>query len=81
MNNKNIIILSSGDGSNLQCIIDILHNKNSITIAAIFSDQASRSINRGLKHNINSIYLPKDPNISRASYDHKLSFPHSFTYP
>ncbi len=76
MANKSIfklVILSSGYGSNLQAIIDQLHNEDGIEISAIISDKASESITRALNHNIPCLYLPRQKKQTREAYDQLLS--------
>ncbi|WP_192483232.1 MULTISPECIES: phosphoribosylglycinamide formyltransferase [Cysteiniphilum] len=76
MANKSIfklVVLSSGYGSNLQAIIDQLHNEDDIKISAIISDKVSESITRALNHNIPCLYLPKQQYQTREEYDQLLS--------
>ncbi len=74
MNNANIkkmVILCSGEGSNLQAIIDYFNGHSDIQIACIISDKPSKSLERGIAHSIPTLYLPK-LNRSRESYDQAL---------
>lgn len=68
-----LVILSSGYGSNLQAIIDKLHERHGIQIKAIVSDKPSRSIQRALNHNIACLFLPKDNFQDRNLYDKSLA--------
>lgn len=68
-----LVVLSSGYGSNLQAIIDQLHNEGGIEISAIISDKVSESITRALNHNIPCLYLPKQKQQTREEYDQLLS--------
>ena len=68
-----IVILSSGFGSNLQSIINQLHEVGGIRVEAIISDNASRSVKRGLENKINTIYLPCNSLLSKEQYDERLA--------
>ena len=73
MLNHRIVVLSSGFGSNLQAIIDQVHGINGFSIEAIISDKPSQSVQRGINHEINTIYLPCRHVMSKLEYDCKLA--------
>ena len=71
---KRLIILSSGLGSNLQSIINTVHNHNNIIISAVVSDHPSISIKRAIKANIPCFFLPANQkNQSNIHYDQILN--------
>ena len=73
---KRLVILVSGNGTNLQCVIDAVEsNLIDAKIAAIICNKKNAyAIDRGKRHNILTIYAPyiKD-NITRLDYDNNLS--------
>ena len=73
---KSIIVLASGFGSNLQQIINSINDgylKN-VYIKLIICNKDCQSINRGIKNNINTIFLKWNrKKQSRDSYDIDLA--------
>ncbi|PCI73313.1 MAG: phosphoribosylglycinamide formyltransferase [Gammaproteobacteria bacterium] len=72
---KNIVVLVSGNGSNLQAIIDSLEGKVELgSVIAVISNNASAfGLERAKKHSIDAIFInPKDFN-SRERFDQKLA--------
>ena len=68
-NVKNLVVLSSGVGSNLQAIIDALHNQDNIVITAVISDKPSPSLQRAIKADIPCLFLPQQKKQSHDDYD------------
>jgi len=72
---KNIVVLVSGNGSNLQAIIEYLkYNKEIGVVSAVISNKASAfALERAKAHSIDAIFVdPKDFN-TREDYDLKLA--------
>jgi len=72
---KNIVVLVSGNGSNLQAIIDSLEGKVELgSVIAVISNNASAfGLERAKKHSIDSVFInPKDFD-SRKMFDQKLA--------
>ncbi|PHS19804.1 MAG: phosphoribosylglycinamide formyltransferase [Kangiella sp.] len=72
---KNIVVLVSGNGSNLQAIIDSLEGKVELgSVIAVISNNASAfGLERAKKHSIDAIFInPKDFE-SRERFDQKLA--------
>ena len=69
-----IVVLSSGNGSNLQEIIGKLHDdeKVNINIKAVISDKSSFSLIRAQNAKITSIFFPKKRQQSTIQYDQSL---------
>ena len=73
---KRLVILVSGNGTNLQCVIDAVEsNLIDAKIAAIICNKKNAyAIERGKRHNILTIYAPYiQDNITRLDYDNNLS--------
>jgi phosphoribosylglycinamide formyltransferase-1 len=72
---KNIVVLVSGNGSNLQAIIEYLESNKKIGyVSAVISNKASAfALDRAKKHSIDAIFI--DPKIfeTREDYDHELA--------
>lgn len=64
----NIVVLSSGYGSNLQALIDQIHLKDNIIIQAIICDKDALSLTRGIRANIPTFFLPSKP-LNSMNYD------------
>lgn len=73
---KNLVILISGNGSNLQCVIDAI-NEGQIdyNISLVISNcKNAYGLERAKKANISSLYLPfRRKEEERKDYDEKLS--------
>ena len=69
---KHLVIFSSGEGSNLEAIINYFRSHLVISIACIISDKNSKSLKRGANHSIPTLYLPSI-NHSRETYDKLLT--------
>lgn len=69
---KRLVVLSSGIGSNLQAMIDTLHDQDGITIAAVVSDKPSPSLKRAIKADIPCLFLPQQKKQSNTDYDNLL---------
>ena len=69
-----IVILISGNGSNLQAIIEaIAANKTQATIKAVISNNATAyGLIRAQRHAIPTHIIANDPSLSREQYDDKL---------
>ena len=75
MKKKNLVIFVSGNGTNLQHIIDCVENKSlNVNIKAIISNKKNAyAIQRGIKHKIPVIYKPFiSSKIDRETYDTEL---------
>ena len=70
-----ICVLVSGNGSNLQSIIDhIEQGRIKVQIACVISDQpAAYAIQRARQHDIQHAVLSPDQGETRENYDHRLS--------
>ena len=79
MFNFKIIVLISGNGTNLQCLIDNYHNipsKNIKIVSVISNKKNAYGLIRASNSNIPTYYCPflkKTKNESRIEYDAKLS--------
>ena len=75
MNRSNIVVLISGNGSNLQAIIDACKaGKIQAEISAVLSDREDAyGLVRARKHGIHTIYLKKFKTELREEYDSKLA--------
>lgn len=74
---KKIAVLISGSGSNLQAIIDKLHNQKitdeQFEIVAVISNKAEAfGLERAKKAKINTVFVDDKACKSRVDYDHKL---------
>ena len=74
---KKIAVLISGSGSNLQAIIDKLHNQKitdeQFEIVAVISNKAEAfGLERAKKADINTLFIDDKGAISRVDYDQKL---------
>lgn len=72
---KNIVVLVSGNGSNLQAIIDSLENETVLgSVSAVISNNASAyALERAKKHSIDAVFIdPKDFS-NRQAYDRELA--------
>jgi phosphoribosylglycinamide formyltransferase-1 len=60
---KNIAVLASGRGTNLQAIIENIENGNiKATLACVISDNAeARALERAREHNVKAVYLDPGP--------------------
>ncbi|MCF6765480.1 phosphoribosylglycinamide formyltransferase [Thiotrichales bacterium 19S3-7] len=73
MTKKKLIVLTSGDGSNLQAIINQIENDQiNGSIEAVLSNKDSFSLVRAKKHQIPAIYLSHKNYASREIYDQAL---------
>lgn len=73
-NKKKLIILSSGNGSNLQAIINNIENgKINAEIVAVISNNDSYSLTRAKNHNLNAIFLSHKDYATRENFDRALS--------
>lgn len=70
-----LVVLISGDGSNLQAIIDACKRKElSAIVVAVFSNTASAfGLRRADKAGIPSIHFPKRKDETRREYDARLA--------
>ena len=65
-----VVILSSGEGTNLQNLIDFAEGSNGrIRISAVFSDQRSRSLERARTADIEAHHLAAKGYPDRAAFD------------
>ena len=65
-----VVILSSGEGTNLQNLIDFAEGNNGrIRISAVFSDQRSRSLERARTADIEAHHLAAKGYPDRAAFD------------
>ena len=68
-----VVILSSGEGTNLQNLIDYAARSNDrIRVSAVFSDQRSRSLERARAASIEAHYLAANDFPDRTAYDAAL---------
>lgn len=75
MNNPSskLLVLISGNGSNLQAIIDTCHQKNDMEICAVISNKADAyGLTRAEKVGIKTHILPYQNSLSREEYDASL---------
>ncbi len=72
---KNIVVLVSGNGSNLQAIIDSLKGKPELgVVSAIISDKSSAfALERAKKHSIEGIFIDTKKFSSRENFDQDLA--------
>ena len=72
---KRLVVLVSGNGSNLQAIIDACKNSDfPAKITAVISNKKlAYALTRARENQIQDIYLPYDKNLSRQEYDAKLA--------
>ena len=71
-NTQRLVILSSGIGSNLQAMIDTLHDQDGITIAAVVSDKPSPSLKRASQADIPCDVIPQHKKQSNTDDDKLL---------
>ncbi len=69
---KRILILFSGNGTNLENIIQKLHQKELLVAAAITNNPAAKGIERAKKHGIPVEVLDHREFESREAFDHAL---------
>ncbi len=75
MNNPNsqLLVLISGNGSNLQAIIDTCHQKNGMEICAVISNKTEAyGLIRAERAGIKTHILPYQTSLSRNEYDASL---------
>lgn len=73
MTKKKLVVLTSGNGSNLQAIIDQIELGGiNATIEAVISNEQSYSLLRAKNHNIDAIYLSHKIYETREAYDQAL---------
>ncbi|MCF6767559.1 phosphoribosylglycinamide formyltransferase [Thiotrichales bacterium 19S11-10] len=73
MTKKNLVILTSGNGSNLQAILDKIDAGNiSGEVNAVISNKNSHSLVRAKNHQIPAYFLPHTKFNSRETYDQAL---------
>ncbi len=72
---KRLVVLVSGNGSNLQAIIDACKNGNlpAKIMAVISNKKLAYALTRARENQIQDIYLPYDKNLSRQGYDTGLA--------
>ncbi len=72
---KNIVVLVSGNGSNLQAIIDNLEGKIELgsVIAVISNNESAFGLERARKHFIDAIFINPKNFSSREIFDQKLA--------
>lgn len=73
---KNLVVLSSGSGSNLQNIIDKIESNYlfNCSIKLVVSNKDSISLKRGINHKLSTIYFPWNKDVfTREEYDFRLS--------
>jgi len=72
---KRLVVLISGNGTNLQAIISASKNNiiNADVISVISNKKNAFGLIRAKENNISSIYFPYDKNTSRDEYDSKLA--------
>ena len=69
-----VVILSSGEGTNLQNLIEFAaQSNNRIHISAVFSDQRSRSLERAHSAGIEAHYLAAKDFRGRVAFDAALA--------
>jgi phosphoribosylglycinamide formyltransferase-1 len=71
MGGRNIVLLSSGEGSNVESIISYFNQHPLIKIRCIISDKQSKTLSRGIDNIIPTLFLPI-MNCSNESYDRFL---------
>ncbi len=70
---KNVVVLVSGNGSNLQAIIDRCHGKDGIKIAAVMANKDSAyGLTRAKEAGIDAVVVPSKGITDRSEYDDKL---------
>lgn len=71
---KNAVVLISGNGSNLQSIIDHIENGGlNINLACVLSNKSDAfGLKRAAKHGIEHIVIPEEMDESREAYDQRL---------
>ncbi|PML77937.1 phosphoribosylglycinamide formyltransferase [Enterovibrio norvegicus] len=70
---KNVVVLVSGNGSNLQAIIDRCHGKDGINIAAVMANKESAyGLTRAKEAGIDVVVVPSKGITERSEYDDKL---------
>ena len=74
---KRIVVLISGNGSNLQAVLDAIQSGNlvDVSVVAVISDRKhAYGLQRAKENNIPAIYFPFRKNIEdRNSYDERLA--------
>ena len=74
MQSYRLVVLSSGTGTNLQNLIEFAARSGGrIAIAAVFSDQRSRSLQRAQHAGIDDRFVPAHGFADRAAYDAALA--------
>lgn len=71
----NIVVLISGNGSNLQAIIDSCHSENitNSQVAAVISDQEKAyGLERARAANIDALYIAPDQYLNKQHYEQAL---------
>ncbi len=70
---KNIVVLISGNGSNLQAIIDRCHRQNGINIVAVITNKDKvYGLIRAKKVGIDTVVVPCTVTTNRSTYDARL---------
>ncbi|MGF1765779.1 phosphoribosylglycinamide formyltransferase [Enterovibrio makurazakiensis] len=70
---KNVVVLVSGNGSNLQAIIDRCHQKDGINIAAVIANKEDAyGLTRAKSAGIDAVVVPSKGITDRSEYDDKL---------
>jgi phosphoribosylglycinamide formyltransferase 1 len=65
-----IVVLASGNGSNLQAILDALHRREGIEVAGVASDQpGARALERARAAGVETAVFPRDDFPERARRD------------
>ena len=68
-----VVVLASGNGSNLQALIDaVVTGRISGTIAAVISDRPAGALSRAAAAAIPTVELPPEPGETRIDYDVRL---------
>jgi formyltetrahydrofolate-dependent phosphoribosylglycinamide formyltransferase len=72
---KRVVVLASGNGSNLQAILDACADgRLPATVAAVVSDTAhARALDRADEAGIPAVHIGRRPGESRADYDGRLA--------
>ena len=71
----NILVLISGNGSNLQYIINAIesHRLYANILGVISNKKTAYGLKRAKKHGIKTLWLEKEPGQSREEYDDNLT--------
>ncbi|PKF50613.1 phosphoribosylglycinamide formyltransferase [Enterovibrio nigricans] len=70
---KKLVVLVSGNGSNLQAIIDRCHNQNGMTIRAVMTNKADvYGLTRAKDAGIDAVVVPSKGITDRGQYDSQL---------